>query len=328
GSPCIYYAGAASGGVWKTVDDGAHWEAMFDDQDVQSIGALAGAASDPSTVWAGTGEAFIRSNISIGNGIYKSLDAGKTWTRMGLEGTGRIARVLVDPKNADIVFACALGHAYGPQQDRGVYKTGDGGKTWTRALFVDENTGCSDVAMDPNNPRVLFAGMWQLEVHTWGRTSGGPGSGLFKSIDAGATWKRLSGHGLPEPPVGKISAQVARSNSNRVYALIETGDGMPTNNGQKTQSGSLWRSEDGGANWTMVSADRRLRGRTHYYTRFAVSPDNENEAFFLAAEVTKTVDGGQTSIDLTGAVAPTGDNHDMWIDPANGERMVVAHDDG
>jgi hypothetical protein len=195
-------------------------------------------------------------------------------------------------------------------------------------LFVDENTGCSDVAMDPNNPRVLFAGMWQLEVHTWGRTSGGPGSGLFKSIDAGATWKRLSGHGLPEPPVGKISAQVARSNPNRVYALIETGDGMPTNNGQKTQSGSLWRSEDGGDAWAMVSADRRLRGRTHYYTRFAVAPDDEDEAYFLAAEFTKTVDGGQNSIDLTGKVAPIGDNHDMWIDPTDGNRMAVAHDDG
>jgi photosystem II stability/assembly factor-like uncharacterized protein len=323
-----YYAGAASGGVWKTVDDGAHWDPVFDDQDVQSIGALAITPGDPSTVWAGTGESFIRSNISIGNGIYKSTDAGKTWTRMGLERSGRIGRIVVDPKNADVVFACALGHAYGPQQDRGVFKTADGGRTWNRVLFVDENTGCSDVAMDPNNPRVLFAGMWQLEIHTWGRTSGGPGSGLFKSADGGATWKRLTGHGLPEPPVGKISPQVARSNSNRVFALIETGDGMPTNNGQKTQSGSLWRSEDGGDTWTMVSADRRLRGRTHYYTRFAVAPDNENEAYFLSAEFTKTLDGGQTSIDLTGNVAPRGDNHDMWIDPANGDRMAVAHDDG
>ena len=328
GNPNVYYAGAASGGVWKTVDDGAHWDAMFDAQDVQSVGALAIAPTDPTTIWAGTGEAFIRSNISIGNGIYKSIDAGKTWTRMGLEKTGRIARVIVDPRNADVVFACALGHAYGPQQDRGVYKTSDGGATWARVLFVDENTGCSDIAIDPNNPRVLFAGMWQLEIHTWGRTSGGPGSGLFRSTDAGATWKRLSGHGLPDPPVGKISPQVARANSNRVYALIETGDGMPTNNAQKTQSGSLWRSEDSGDTWQMVSADRRLRGRTHYYTRFAVAPDNENEAYFLAAEFTKTVDGGQTSIDLTGKVAPIGDNHDMWIDPANGDRMVVAHDDG
>jgi photosystem II stability/assembly factor-like uncharacterized protein len=323
-----YYAGAASGGVWKTTDDGAHWTSMFDDQDVQSIGALAVAPTDPATVWAGTGESFIRSNISIGNGIYKSLDAGKSWTRMGLERTGRIARVIVDPRNADTVFVCALGHAYGPQPDRGVYKTADGGRTWNRALFVDENTGCSDVAMDPNNPRVLFAGMWQIEIHTWGRTSGGAGSGLFRSIDGGATWQRLTGHGLPSPPLGKISPQVARSNSNRVYALIETGDGMLTNNGQKTQSGSLWRSDDGGDTWEMVSADRRLRGRTHYYTRFAIAPDNENEAYFLAAEFTKTVDGGATSIDLTGKVAPIGDNHDMWIDPADGERMAVAHDDG
>jgi photosystem II stability/assembly factor-like uncharacterized protein len=328
GQPYTYYAGAASGGVWKTTDDGAHWTSMFDDQDAQSIGALAVTPSDPGTVWAGTGEAFIRSNISIGNGIYKSLDAGKTWTRMGLERTGRIARIIVDPKNADAVFACALGHAYGPQPERGVYKTVDGGRTWNRVLFVDENTGCSDVAMDPNNPRVLFAGMWQLEIHTWGRTSGGPGSGLFKSIDGGATWKRLTGKGLPEPPLGKISAQVARSNSSRVYALIETGDGMLTNDGQKTQSGSLWRSDDGGDTWELASADRRLRGRTHYYTRFAVAPDNENEAYFLAAEFTKTLDAGATSIDLTGKVAPIGDNHDMWIDPANGDRMAVAHDDG
>src|SRR5437867_2951850 len=328
GSPYIYYAGAASGGIFKTTDNGAHWDAIFDDQDVSSIGSLAIAPSDPNVIWAGTGEAFIRSNISIGNGIYKSTDAGKTWTRMGLERTGRIARVVVDPKNADVVFTCALGHAYGPQQDRGVFKTADGGRTWNRVLFVDENTGCSDIAMDPNNPRVLFAGMWQIEIHTWGRTSGGPGSGLFRSTDGGATWNRLTGHGLPEPPVGKISPQVARSNSSRVFALIETGDGMPTNNGQKTQSGSLWRSEDGGDTWTMVSADRRLRGRTHYYTRFAVAPDNENEAYFLSAEFTKTLDGGQTSIDLTGRVAPIGDNHDMWIDPSNGDRMVVAHDDG
>jgi photosystem II stability/assembly factor-like uncharacterized protein len=328
GNPNVYYAGAASGGVWKTVDNGAHWDPVFDDQDVQSIGALAVTPGDPSTIWAGTGEAFIRSNISIGNGIYKSTDAGRKWTRMGLEQTARIARIVVDPKNPDIVFACALGHAYGPQPDRGVFKTADGGRTWTRALFVDENTGCSDVAIDPNNSRVLFAGMWQIEIHTWGRTSGGPGSGLFRSTDGGATWTRLAGRGLPEPPLGKISPQIARSNSNRVYALIETGDGLPTNNGRPTQSGSLWRSEDGGDNWTMASADRRLRGRTHYYTRFAVAPDNDNEAYFLSAEFTKTLDGGQTSIDLSGRLAPIGDNHDMWIDPTNGDRMVVAHDDG
>jgi photosystem II stability/assembly factor-like uncharacterized protein len=327
-NPNIYYAGAASGGIFKTTDAGAHWDAVFDDQPVSSIGSLAVAPSDPNVVWAGTGEAFIRSNISIGNGIYKSTDAGRTWTHTGLDKTGRIGRVLIDPRNADVVIACALGNAYGPQQERGVFRTTDGGKTWERQLFVDENTGCSDIAIDAANPRILFAGMWQIEIHTWGRTSGGPGSGLFKSTDGGATWKRLTGHGLPNAPIGKVSPQVARSNPNRVYALIETGDGLPTNHGEPTQSGSLWRSDDGGENWELVSRDRKLRGRTHYYTRFAVEPDNENEAWFLSAEFSKTIDGGKTTIDLVGRLAAQGDDHDMWIDPTNGDRMVVAHDDG
>src|SRR5438094_964455 len=212
--PLVYYAGSASGGIAKTIDGGVHWQQVFDDQPVMSIGSLAVAASDPNIVWAGTGEAWIRSHISVGEGMFKSTDAGKTWARMGLEKTGRIGRVVIDPSNPDVVIACALGHAYGPQPDRGIFRTTDGGKNWTRALFVDENTGCSEIAMDPGNPRILFAGMWQLEIHTWGRTSGGPGSGLFRSIDGGASWTRLSGHGLPQPPLGKISAQVARSNSN------------------------------------------------------------------------------------------------------------------
>jgi photosystem II stability/assembly factor-like uncharacterized protein len=328
GDPNVYYAGAASGGIFKTVDNGAHWTPIFDDQTVSSIGSLAVAPSDSNVVWAGTGEAFIRSNISIGNGIYKSTDAGHTWTQMGLDRTGRIGRIVVDPRNPDVVIACALGHAYAPQQERGVYATSDGGKTWQRTLFVDENTGCSDVAMDARNPRILFAGMWQIEIRTWGRVSGGPGSGLFRSTDGGATWKRLTDHGLPKAPIGKISMQIARSNPNRVYALIETGDALPMPDGTKTQAGSLWRSDDGGENWELVSSDRRLRGRTHYYTRFAVEPDNENEMYFLAAEFTKTLDGGRTSIDLTGPLAPVGDNHEMWIDPTNGDRFVVAHDDG
>ena len=328
GDPNVYYAGAASGGIFKTTDAGAHWDPVFDDQPVSSIGSLAIAPSDRNVVWAGTGEGFIRSNISIGNGIYKSTDAGKTWTRMGLDATGRIPRIVIDPRNPDVVLACALGHAYGPQQERGVYRTVDGGHTWTRTLFVDENTGCSDIAMDAANPRVLFAGMWQLEIHTWGRTSGGPGSGLFKSTDGGATWTRLSGHGLPQPPVGKVSAQISRSHPARVYALIETGDGLPTNHGQPTEVGSLWRSDDGGTNWELVSSDRRLRGRTHYYTRFAIEPDNENDLWFLAAEFSRSIDGGKTTIDLSGALAAQGDDHDMWIDPSNADRMVVAHDDG
>src|SRR3989454_4093184 len=175
-----------------------------------------------------------RSHISVGQGIYKSLDAGNTWSLMGLEKVGRIGRVEIDPRNPDVVLACALGHAYGPQPDRGVFRTTDGGKSWDKVLFVDENTGCSDLGADPNNPRILFAGMWEIEIHTWGRTSGGPGSGLFKSVDGGLTWARLTGHGLPKSPVGKISAQVSRSRPSRVYALIETGDGLPLPDGTPT----------------------------------------------------------------------------------------------
>ncbi len=325
GNPYIYYVGAASGGIFKTTDGGIHWEPIFDSQLVSSIGSLAVAASDANVLWAGTGESFIRSHISVGNGIYRSLDAGKTWALMGLEKTGRIGNVIIDPRNPEIVLACALGHAYGPQPERGVFRTTDGGKSWEKVLFVDENTGCSDMGMDANNPRILFAGMWHLEIHTYGRTSGGPGSGLFKSTDGGATWKRLEGHGLPKPPVGRIAVRVAQRDSNRVYALIETGDGVPID-GKPTQSGQLWRSDDGGENWQLVNSDRQMRGRTHYYTREEIAPDNENEVYFFSAAFSRTLDGGHTLTNMP--ASPGGDNHEMWIDPTNGDRMAVVNDGG
>jgi hypothetical protein len=325
GDPLTVYAGAASGGVWKTTDGGIHWMPIFDDQPVQSIGALAVAPSDANTVWAGTGESFIRSNISLGDGIYKSTDAGKTWKRMGLDNTGRIARVVVHPTTPDVVFACALGHAYGPQRERGVFRTTDGGRTWEHVLFVDENTGCSDLAIDPTNPRSMLAGMWQLEIHTWGRESGGPGSGVFRSLDGGTTWERLVGNGLPSRPVGKIGLAIARSNPRRIYALIETGDGVPWH-GQETDRGELWRSDDGGTHWQVVSYDRQLSTRQPYYTRMAVAPDNENEAYFLAQRFTKTLDGGATTIDVPADSSPGEDNHDIWIDPTNARHIVVGND--
>jgi photosystem II stability/assembly factor-like uncharacterized protein len=325
GNHDLYYVGAASGGVFKTTDGGVHWDPIFDAQPVSSIGSLAVAASDANLVWAGTGESFIRSHISVGNGIYKSTDAGQNWALMGLEKTGRIGNVLIDSHNSDIVLACALGHAYGPQPERGVFRTADGGKTWEKTLFVDENTGCSDMAMDPNNSRILFAGMWRLEIHTWGRTSGGPGGGLFKSTDGGVTWKRLEGHGLPKPPVGRIAVRVAQRDSNRVYALIETGDGVPMD-GKPTQNGQLWRSDDGGENWRLVNSDRNVRGRTHYYTREEIAPDNENEVYFFSAAFSRTLDGGHTLTDMP--ASPGGDNHEMWIDPTNGDHMAVVNDGG
>ncbi len=327
GDPSIYYAGAASGGVYKTTDGGVHWQPVFDDQPVLSIGALAVAASDPNVVWAGTGEGKIRSHISVGQGIYKSTDAGKSWALMGLDQTGRIPRIVIDPQNAAVVMACAEGHGYGPQAERGVFRTADGGRTWDKVLFVDQNTGCSDIAMDPKNPRVLFAGMWQFEIHTWGRESGGPGSGLFMSRDRGLTWKKLTGHGLPSRPVGKVAVAIAASNPDRVYALIETGDGVPWK-GQPTDSGQIFRSDDGGENWKVVSYDHLAMGRAHYYSRMAIAPDNENETYYLTASFSKSIDGGQTLTALSRAEAPGGDHHDIWIDPTNANRMIVGHDQG
>jgi len=327
GDPYTYYVGAASGGVYKTTDGGVNWEAIFDDQPVQSIGALAVSISDPNVVWAGTGEGKIRSHISLGEGVYKSTDAGETWTLMGLERTGRIPRIVVDPTNPDVVLVCALGHAYGPQPERGVFRTDDGGTTWEQVLFVDENTGCSDIAMDPSNPRILFAGTWQLEIHTWGRTSGGPGGGLHVSRDGGLTWRRLSGHGLPTKPVGKVAVAIAPSNPQRVYAMFETGDGIPWN-GEPTEDGEVWRSEDGGHSWSLITRNRNAMGRAHYYSRLAISPDDENEAYFLTGSFAVSLDGGSTLRTLARSNAPGGDHHDMWIDPTNGDRMIVVHDQG
>jgi photosystem II stability/assembly factor-like uncharacterized protein len=314
GDPSTYYAGAASGGVWKSTDGGHDWNPIFDSQPVAAIGALAVAPSDPSVVWAGTGEAWvIRDSDVMGDGVYKSTDGGKTWTHMGLDETGRIGRIVITPNNPNIVFVCALGRATGPQQERGVYRTTDGGQHWSRVLFADENTGCSGLAMDPHNPRIVFAGMWQLVMHTWGEFSGGPGSGIYVSRDGGNTWTRLREHGLPTPPVGKIDVAVAPTDSNRVYALIQTKD-----------QGSLWRSDDGGENWRVVSWDRTLIGRAGYYIRLAVSPGNENEVYVSNSGFHVSLDGGETFRDVPWG----GDNHDIWIDPTNPDRFVITDDAG
>ena len=312
GDPNVYYVGAASGGIWKTTDGGTNWEPIFDDQKVSSIGSLAIAPSDSNVVWAGTGETFIRSNVSQGMGIYRSTDAGKTWQSMGLEKTGRIGRIVIDPRDPDIVFAAAMGHLYGPQQERGVYRTLDGGETWERVLFVDENTGASDIAMDPNNPRILFAGMWEMLIKTWGRWSGGPGSGLYMSRDGGTTWKPLTGNGLPDTEMGKIAVSVAPSDSNYVYTLIETEDE------------GLWKSVDGGTTWKHVNHDRVLMNRPLYYTRVTIAPDDHNEIYTLAGVVSRSLDGGENFSRVTNMTG--GDNHDMWIDPLIPDRMIVGND--
>lgn len=314
GDLTTYYAGAASGGIFKSTDGAVTWRPIFDDQPVAAIGALAVARSNPSIVWAGTGEAWaIRDVDMMGDGIYKSTDAGQTWTRLGLEETGRIGRIVIHPTNPDIVFAAALGRLTGPQQERGVYRTMDGGKTWARVLFVDANTGCSGIAMDPNDPKILFAGMWQVEMHTYAMFSGGPGSGVWRSADGGTSWKKIEGRGMPKPPVGKIDVSIAPQDSKRVYALIQTAD-----------QGSIWRSDDGGENWKTGSWQRALIGRAGYYIRLAVSPANPDEVLVANSSFHQSLDGGRSFR----TVPWGGDTHDIWIDPTNADRIIVTDDGG
>ena len=323
GDPKVYYAGSASGGIFKTENGGTTWRAIFDDTPASSIGSLAVAPSDPNVVWAGTGEAFIRSNVSIGDGIYRSTDGGKTWENRGLEKSGRIGRVVIDPRDADVVYAAALGHLYGDQEERGVYRTRDGGETWERVLFVDPSTGAVDVVMDPNNPRILFAATWQMVMSTAGRTSGGPGSGIFVTRDGGDTWARLEGAGLPRPPWGKIGLAMSAADSSRVYALIETSsnrDFAPVGEFQ----GVLWRSDDGGESWKMVNRDNTLTQRPLYYTRAVAAPDDANEITFLATQQSISHDGGKTIAKQNSGY----DHHDLWIDPLDPDRRVAGHDGG
>ncbi len=314
GDPNIYYAGAASGGVWKSTDGGNNWAPVFDNEPVQAIGALAVAPSSPNIVWAGTGEAWAIRDIDVmGNGMYKSVDAGKTWTHMGLDETGRIGRIIVNPTNPQIVYACVLGRATGPQQERGVFRTTDGGQHWDRVLFGDENTGCSGLSIDAHDSSTLVAGMWQVVMHPYEELSGGPGSGVYVSHDGGDKWTRVEGHGLPRSPLGKIDVAIAPTDSSRVYALIQTAD-----------QGSMWRSDDGGENWRVVNWDRALIGRAGYYIRIAVSPFDENEILVSNSSFLHSTDGGQTFY----TVPWGGDNHDIWMDPANPDRFAISDDGG
>ena len=315
GDTTTYYAGAASGGVWKSTDGAKSFTPVFDDQSVQAIGALAVAPSEPSTVWAGTGEAWaIRDADIIGNGVYKSTDAGAHWQHMGLPNSGRIGRIIVHPTNPNVVFVCALGQLANSGPDRGVYKTEDGGKTWKRVLYVNPTTGCSGLAMDAHDPNVLFAGTWQVQLRTWAMNSGGPGSGVYVTRDGGTTWTRIDKAGLPNSPVGKIDVAVAPSDSKRVYALIETKD-----------QGSLWRSDDGGRSWNVASWDRRLIGRAGYYIRVEVNPLNENEVLVASSSLHRSVDGGRTfgTIDRG-----CGDCHAIWMDPLNPDHWATTGDGG
>ncbi len=314
GDPTTYFFGATGGGVWKSTDGAMTWSPVFDKEGSGDIGSIAVANSDHNTIYVGTGEACIRGNISHGDGVYKSMDGGKTWKNIGLHDSRAIGKVIINPNNPDIVFVAALGHPFGPNTERGIFRTVDGGKTWEKVLYKDENTGGIDVAFDPHNPNVLFAALWQARRTSWSMASGGPGSGLYRSSDGGATWKRIEEHGLPKGPYGKIGIAVA-SNSDRVYALIEA----------HNPDGGLYRSDDGGENWDFVNPSHSLWQRPWYYMHIFADPRDENVVYILDVEAFKSTDGGHL---FNKVKMPHGDNHGLWIDPRDTRRMIASNDGG
>ena len=316
GDPATFYFGAVDGGVWRTRNAGVTWEPLFDDQPIASIGALALSPSDPNVIYVGTGEAAIRSDITYGTGVYKSTDGGAHWQSLGLADTRHIGKVLVDPRNSGLVLVAALGHAYGPNSERGVFRSTDGGRTWAKVLYKDPDTGAIDLAADPADPQVVYAALYQARRTPWEQypPDEGPGSGLYKSTDGGATWTALTGHGLPAGPVGRIGLAVARGG--RVYALIGAKAG-----------GGLYRSDDGGATWRLAGSDPRLTNRNWYFCRVTVDPQNPDVVYVPNVALLKSSDGGKTFGVLKGQ--PGGDDyHELWVDPKSTTRMIVGSDQG
>ena len=314
GQPGTYYFGGVAGGMWKTTDGGLNWNPLWDKfpEASPSVGAIAIAPSDPNVIYAGTGEACIRGNIVMGNGIYKSTDAGKTWKYSGLRDTYSIGRMIVDPKDPNVVYVAALGHPFGPNTTRGIFRSRDGGKTWQRILYIDDKTGGIDIQFDLSNPNILFAGMWQAVRKPWTMESGGSGSGLYRSADGGDTWTKLTGKGLPEGILGRIGVATT-SNPNRVYALIEA------------EKGGLFRSDDAGEKWQLLNDDRRYRQRAWYYTHVFADPKNPDVVYILNTGTYRSIDGGKT---FTPIRTPHGDNHGFWIDPENPKRLINGNDGG
>ena len=315
--PLVYYMGTTGGGVWKTTDAGGTWQNISDGfLKTGSVGAVAVSESDPNVVFAGMGEHAVRGVMSsYGDGVYKSTDAGKTWKKTGLDLTRQIADICINPTEPDVVYVAAQGATYGPSEERGVYKSVDGGTTWKKVLYVDEHTGCADLSMDMTNPRILYAAMWDHQRTPWEIRSGGKGSGLYKSTDAGETWKKIE-KGLPKEK-GKMAVGVCRSNPEKVYALIE-GD-------SQKEMGGLFASDDAGKSWSRVSKDHRLVQRAWYYIELTVDPLNENVVYVFNSPGLKSIDGGKTWSAIHGT---HGDYHQMWINPKNDKNMIVSNDGG
>lgn len=314
GKPFDFYFGSTGGGVWKTNDGGSTWGNISDGFFGGSVGSIAVAPSDSNVIYVGTGEKTIRGNVSHGEGVWKSNDGGKTWTHVGLEDSRHITRIRVDAKDPNIVYASALGHLFGPNQQRGIFRSTDGGKNWQRVLFINEEVGAVDLALDPNNSGTLYATTWRVSRTPHSLESGGEGCGIYKSTDGGDTWKPLhSNPGFAKSMLGIIGVTVSPVNSNRIWALAEANDG------------GLFRSDNGGETWSKVSTDRNLRQRAWYYTRLQASPDNIDQLYVMNVGFWKSNDGGKS---FTGVRTPHSDHHDLWIDPTNPQRMIVADDGG
>ena len=318
GQPLVYYFGGTGGGVFKTTDAGNNWENVTDGFfGVGSVGAIAVASSDPNVVYVGTGSACPRGNISTGDGIYKSTDAGKTWAHIGLRDAGQIAKIRVHPTNADHVYVAALGHMFGPNDERGVFRSKDGGDNWEHVLAISDRTGVVDLSMDANNPRILYAGAWAAERKPWSMLSGSEDGGIYRSVKGGdeGSWERLEG-GLPTGMVGKTSVAISPANSDRVWALIEA----------EGDEGGLYRTDDAGESWTRINGDPNLRQRPWYYIHIFADPKDENTVYGLNVRFFKSIDGGKNFDQRINV--PHGDNHDLWINPDNPQNMINANDGG
>src|SRR5215216_2938817 len=316
GQPDIFYFGSVGGGVWKSSNAGRTWTPIFDSTNVASIGAIGVAPSDDNVIYVGTGEADMRDSIAFGNGVYKSTDAGKTWKHLGLENTKQIGRIIVDPKNPNTLFVAALGNVYAPNPDRGVYRSRDGGATWQKVLFKNEDAGAIDLAFDPADPKIVYATLWNVRRPPWFiyTPANGPGAGIFKSIDGGSTWKEIS-EGIPLEGRGHIGIAVAPTNRNRLYAVVDAKDG------------GVFTSNDAGATWTRLSSDKRLWDRGWYFEKVTVDPKNADIVYVMNTSMYRSTDAGKTWTPIKGA--PGGDDyHQLWINPDDPKRMIMASDQG
>ena len=314
-NPMVFYFGACAGGVWKTNDGGTYWENVSDGYfNTAAVGAIAVADGDPNVIYVGTGESCIRGDVSYGDGVYRSTDGGSSWQHLGLADTRHIARIRVNPKDPDLVYVAALGHTFGPNDQRGVFRSTDGGKAWQRVLFRDERSGAADLSLDARNPRNLYATLWEVQRTPWSLSSGGPGSGIFKSEDAGDTWTEITNNpGLPKGLKGRIGIVASPAKDGRVWATVEA------------EKPGIYLSDDGGATWEKVNEDHDLQGRPWYYQHIFADPQDPETVWILNYRCWKSVDGGKN---FTRVTTPHGDDHDLWIDPLNPQRMIEGNDGG